>query len=165
MARFKKWQQRGSADLVSIAVGMVILSIAATGTAASMIYGREIMGRQERYKQAAYLLRQEMEKKMWELQSFARAQQLPALQSTVLHTQLVRSNERPERNQPVEIVIFMDRIIAVPDQEFLVLLLFAGNPLDGFAHGQVGDLAVNCHVKGVSVLFALDRRVNEGQQS
>lgn len=118
MARFKKWQQRGSADLVSVAVGMMILSIAATGTAASMIYGREVLGRQERYKVAAYMLRREMEKKIWELQSFTRAQGPEALQATVLRTQLVGSDERPGRNQPVDIVISMDRIVAVPDMQF-----------------------------------------------
>jgi hypothetical protein len=117
MARFKK-RQRGSADLVSVAVSILILSIAATGTAASMIYGREVLGRQERYKVAAYMLRKEMEKKIWELQSFARAQAGEALQGTTLRTQLVGSDERPGRNQPVNIVISMDRIVVVPDMAF-----------------------------------------------
>jgi len=117
MARFKE-RQRGSADLVSVAVGIMILSIAATGTAASMIYGREILGRQERYKVAAYMLRKEMEKKIWELQSFPRAQAIGALQPTTLRTELVRSDERPGRNQPVDIVISMDRIVVVPDMQF-----------------------------------------------
>jgi hypothetical protein len=118
MARFKKWQQRGSADLVSVAVGIVILSIAATGTAASMIYGREVLGRQERYKVAAYMLRREMEKKIWELQSFQRAQAGEALQPSTLRTELVGSDERPGRNQPVNVEITMDRIVAVSDEQF-----------------------------------------------
>ncbi len=117
MARFKKWE-RGSADLVSVAVGMVILSIAATGTAASMIYGREVLGRQEHYKVAAYLLRKEMEKKIWELQSFPRARSPEAMQTTMLRTELVPTTERLTRNQPISVEISMDRIETVVDEQF-----------------------------------------------
>jgi len=55
-----KWQ-RGSADLISVAVGMVILSVTVAGTAGAMIFGREAMIRQEHAKAAAFLLRGKME--------------------------------------------------------------------------------------------------------
>ena len=117
MARHKKWQS-GSADLVSVAVGMVILSIAATGTAASMIYGREVLGRQERYKVAAYLLRKEMEKKIWELQSFPRASSDAGVQPWLRRVELISSHERLTGNQPVDLEISMERIAKVSDLEF-----------------------------------------------
>lgn len=57
----KRFWQRGAADLVSLMAGMTILSIVVAGTAASMIYGREALLREEHYKAAAYLLRGWME--------------------------------------------------------------------------------------------------------
>jgi hypothetical protein len=58
----RKWSlQRGSADLVSVAVGVTILAIVMAGTAGSMVYGREALMREEHYKAAAYLLHGKME--------------------------------------------------------------------------------------------------------
>ncbi|MBI5059613.1 hypothetical protein HZB60_07540 [candidate division KSB1 bacterium] len=51
-----KWQ-RGEADIVSVAVGLVILSIIVAGTSSAMIYGRDVLIRQENEKAVAYLLR------------------------------------------------------------------------------------------------------------
>lgn len=52
----RKWQ-RGEADIVTVAVGMVILSIIVAGTSSAMIYGRDVLIRQENQKAVAYLLR------------------------------------------------------------------------------------------------------------
>ncbi len=60
MLRKKVWQ-RGSADLISVAVGMTILAIVTGGTAAAMVYGRELTAHEEHYKTAAYALRGAME--------------------------------------------------------------------------------------------------------
>ena len=93
MTRRRQWQS-GSADLVSVAVGMVILSIAVTGTAAAMIYGREILNRQEHYKAAAYLLKGEVEKKQWEIIGFAGATAAQGLQPTTKEVPLTLLGER-----------------------------------------------------------------------
>ncbi len=53
--------ERGAADLVTIAVGMTILAIAAIGTSYSLLYGREALIHQEHYKTALYKLRGFME--------------------------------------------------------------------------------------------------------
>ncbi|MBU0507573.1 hypothetical protein KKH27_01870 [bacterium] len=60
--RLKRTWQSGAADLISVAVGMAILSIVVAGTSAAMIYGRDALLREEHAKAAAYLLRGEMEK-------------------------------------------------------------------------------------------------------
>lgn len=59
--RLKLIRQRGAADLISVAVGMAILSIVVAGTSAAMIYGRDALLREEHAKAAAYLLRGKME--------------------------------------------------------------------------------------------------------
>ncbi|MFZ5433854.1 MAG: hypothetical protein ACOZB3_08790 [Calditrichota bacterium] len=68
MTRLMKWQ-RGAADLMSVAIGMVILSITVAGTAGAMIYGREAMIRQEHAKAAAYILRGRMEEVIGQMQT------------------------------------------------------------------------------------------------
>ena len=67
----RKWQ-RGTADMVSVGVGLVILGIVTAGTSAAMVYGREAMIRQEHYKAAAYRLRGHMEEAQGRLQYIAR---------------------------------------------------------------------------------------------
>ena len=122
MARIKKWQS-GSADLVSVAVGMVILSIAAAGTSAAMIYGREILGRQDRYKVACYMLKREMEKKQWELESFKDARpRIPVHHLWLGRTPLVTSDELQNGNQVVEMNLWIDDITPFydPDQQNLI---------------------------------------------
>jgi hypothetical protein len=64
----KRSLQRGSADLVSVAVGLTVLAIVMAGTAASMVYGREALIREEHYKAAAYLLHGKMEEMQATLQ-------------------------------------------------------------------------------------------------
>lgn len=104
MTRRRKWQS-GSADLVSVAVGMVILSIAVTGTAASMIYGRDILTRQEHYKAVAYLLRGEMEKKQWELVSILEVTNFVARGATVNTVNLNLPTERGRGNQVTTVTL------------------------------------------------------------
>ena len=117
MARIKKWQS-GSADLVEVAVGMVILSIAAAGTSAAMIYGREILHRQERYKVACYMVKREMEKKQWELESFPAARpRIPVHRLWLERTDLVTPNEFENGNQPVLIDLWVDEITPIPDAD------------------------------------------------
>lgn len=53
--------ERGAADLVTIAVGMTIVAIAAIGTSYSLLYGRQALIHQEHYKVALYKLRGFME--------------------------------------------------------------------------------------------------------
>jgi len=60
MVRHRQWQ-RGGADLVSVGVGLAMLSIVFAGTTGSFIYGREALARQEHFKAVAYLLRSKME--------------------------------------------------------------------------------------------------------
>jgi hypothetical protein len=60
MVRHRHWQ-RGSADLISVGVGLTMLAIVFAGTAGSFIYGREALARQEHFKAVAYLLRAKME--------------------------------------------------------------------------------------------------------
>jgi hypothetical protein len=60
MVRHRQWQ-RGAADLVSVGVGLAMLSIVFAGTTGSFIYGREALARQEHFKAVAYLLRSKME--------------------------------------------------------------------------------------------------------
>jgi hypothetical protein len=67
MLRKKVWQ-RGSADLISVAVGMTILAIVMGGTAAAMVYGRELTAHEEHYKTAAYALRGVLEEAQGELE-------------------------------------------------------------------------------------------------
>jgi hypothetical protein len=67
MAIHRKWQ-RGTADLTSVAVGLIILSIVTAGTSAALVYGRETLLREEHYKAAAYLLRGYMEAQQTALQ-------------------------------------------------------------------------------------------------
>jgi hypothetical protein len=67
MAKWMKWQ-RGSADLLSVAMGAMILAVVTAGTSSAMIYGREMLLREEHYKAAAYLLRGEMEAQQTALQ-------------------------------------------------------------------------------------------------
>jgi hypothetical protein len=55
--KMKRRWQRGEADIISVAVGMVILSIIVAGTSQAMIYGRDVLIRQENEKAVAYLLR------------------------------------------------------------------------------------------------------------
>jgi hypothetical protein len=60
MAKWTKLQ-RGSADLITVAVGLLIMAVVTAGTSAAMVYGREMLLREEHYKAAAYLLRGQME--------------------------------------------------------------------------------------------------------
>jgi hypothetical protein len=60
MIRHRHWQ-RGSADLISVGVGLLMLAIVFAGTTGSFIYGREALARQEHFKVVAYLLRAKME--------------------------------------------------------------------------------------------------------
>lgn len=53
--------ERGAADLVTIAVGLTIIAIAAIGTSYSLLYGRQALIHQEHYKSALYKLRGFME--------------------------------------------------------------------------------------------------------
>ncbi|RPH96378.1 hypothetical protein EHM69_01550 [candidate division KSB1 bacterium] len=82
MARYRAWQ-RGAADLVAVAVGLTILSIVAAGTAGSMIYGREALARQERYKSAAFILRGKMEEVQTALQLIEEARNPESSQSLI----------------------------------------------------------------------------------
>ena len=68
MAKKRRKWQRGTADMVSIGVGMILLGIVTAGTSAAMVYGREAMIREEHYKAAAYILRGYMEQAMGELE-------------------------------------------------------------------------------------------------
>jgi hypothetical protein len=72
MAQYMRWQ-RGMASLVSVAVAFTILAIVVAGTAASMIYGREALQREERYKVAAYILRGVIEQEQAALQMYDEA--------------------------------------------------------------------------------------------
>ena len=114
MTRRRKWQS-GSADLVSVAVGMMILSIAVTGTSAAMIYGREILTRQEHYKAVAYLLRGKMEKKVWELSSMPLARQSQSLQGTAEVIELTLPNDRGPGSQVVDVTVEQNRIREIPN--------------------------------------------------
>lgn len=116
MARIKKKWQSGAADMVSVAVGLVILSIAASGTAMSMLYGRDVLARQERYKSAAYMLKREMEKVTWELKSFTQARLPGAFNGRRQYrTQLQAPTEFGTGNQAVDIVFTMEPVTAVRD--------------------------------------------------
>lgn len=70
MEKKRRLLQRGAADLVSVAVGMTLLAIAAVGTSYSLLYGRQALIHQEHYKVATYLLRGELEKEVARLQIF-----------------------------------------------------------------------------------------------
>ncbi len=56
--------ERGSADLVSIAVGLTIIAITVVGTSYSLLYGRQALIHQEHYRAALYKLRGFMEEEM-----------------------------------------------------------------------------------------------------
>jgi hypothetical protein len=58
---FSRAIQRGSVDMVSVSVGLLMLAAVTAGTTAAIVYGREALIRQEHYKAAAYLLHGEME--------------------------------------------------------------------------------------------------------
>jgi hypothetical protein len=60
MKKSWKWQS-GFADIAGVAVGILILGITMAGTTSAIVYSREVMAKQEHYKQAAYVLRGEME--------------------------------------------------------------------------------------------------------
>jgi hypothetical protein len=60
MKKFWKWQG-GYADILGITAGIMILGITMAGTTSAIVYSREVMAKQEHYKQAAYILRGEME--------------------------------------------------------------------------------------------------------
>jgi hypothetical protein len=64
MSRRIRRLERGAADLVTVAVGMTIVAIAAIGTSYSLLYGREALIHQEHYKTALYKLRGFMEEQM-----------------------------------------------------------------------------------------------------
>lgn len=64
MSRRIRRLERGAADLVTIAVGMTIVAIAAVGTSYSLLYGRQALIHQEHYKTALYKLRGFMEEHM-----------------------------------------------------------------------------------------------------
>ncbi len=68
--RLKLAWQKGSTDLVSVAVGLTIMSIVTAGTTAAVSYSRDILLRQENYKKAAYFLRGQMEQSVYELWKF-----------------------------------------------------------------------------------------------
>jgi hypothetical protein len=63
----KRTWQRGTADLVALGVGMMILGIVTAGTTAAMVYGREMNIRNEHYKVAAYKLRAAVEETIGKL--------------------------------------------------------------------------------------------------
>lgn len=73
MAKRRGRWQRGTADMVSIGVGVIMLGIVTAGTSAALVYGREAMLRQEHYKTAAYILRSMMEQTEMELQLIPQA--------------------------------------------------------------------------------------------
>lgn len=101
MLRNRAWE-RGAADLVSVAVGMVILAIATAGTAGAMVFGREAMIREEHYKVAAYALRGVMEEVQGELMYKS-----VALQSQNLGYRFYREvdlDQKADRNGNVEVV-------------------------------------------------------------
>ncbi|MCC6477516.1 hypothetical protein IT157_10725 [bacterium] len=64
MRKSRSALQRGAADLVTVAVGLTILAIAAVGTSYSLVYGREALIQQEHYRVALYELRGFMEREM-----------------------------------------------------------------------------------------------------
>jgi len=163
MARFKKWQS-GSADLVSVAVGMVILSIAAAGTSSAMIYGREVLGRQERYKSAAYILKREMEKKIWELKSFPRAAEAGALSPrSLITTELVDSHERSSGNQPVMVTVYMDRIESVLDPGRLTIAYYTVSMHARWNEPEMagGRSENNFQFREISYMTAVDSRASQ----
>jgi hypothetical protein len=80
-----KWQ-RGEADIVAVAVGMVILSIVVAGTSSAMIYGRDVLHRQENQKAVSYLLRGYMEEWQAKIQIEAQHQQPNNLSRTFTRT-------------------------------------------------------------------------------
>jgi type II secretory pathway component PulK len=84
MLRKKVWQ-RGSADLVSVAVGMTILAIVTGGTAAAMVMGRELTAHEEHYKTAAYALRGVLEQAQTELQYVDEARSRENLNATRIY--------------------------------------------------------------------------------
>jgi hypothetical protein len=57
MSRRIRRLERGAADLVTVAVGITIVAIAAIGTSYSLLYGRQALIHQEHYKTALYKLR------------------------------------------------------------------------------------------------------------
>lgn len=83
MLRKKVWQvwQRGSADLISVAVGMTILAIVTGGTAAAMVYGRQLTAHEEHVKAAAYVLRGILETAQGELEYVDEARARESLNS------------------------------------------------------------------------------------
>jgi hypothetical protein len=115
MTRRRKWQS-GSADLVSVAVGMVILSIAVTGTAAAMIYGRDIMARQEHYKAVAFMLKGAMEKKQWELVSVVSSTDDRAFRPVVTTETLNLALERGQGNREIPVTLVQEPVIQHYDQ-------------------------------------------------
>jgi hypothetical protein len=110
MTRRRKWQS-GTVDLVSVAVGMVILSIAVAGTSAAMIYGRDILMRQEHYKAVAYLLRGEMEKKQWELVGVIQVDDDRAFGSKTQYTDLNTSTEHGRGSRVIRVTIVQQPIL------------------------------------------------------
>lgn len=72
MEKKRRLLQRGAADLISVAVGMTLLAIAAVGTSYSLLYGRQALIQQEHYKAATYLLRGELEQEVARFQVASR---------------------------------------------------------------------------------------------
>lgn len=116
--RRRKWQ-RGTADMVSIGVGVILLAIVTAGTTAAMVYGREAMIREEHYKAAAYLLRGAMEEQQAELQLIPAARTNSGALDPVFFTPKILET-RQEREgsgsvQQTEVTLWRDQIEVVDD--------------------------------------------------
>lgn len=95
-----KWQ-RGEVDLTAVAVSMLILSIIVAGTGSAMIYGRDILQRQELAKQVSYRLRGEMEEVQLRLDVLASARTFTETSRTVRSTQEMEWVSTDGVNDPV----------------------------------------------------------------
>jgi hypothetical protein len=118
MLRKKVWQ-RGGADLVSVAVGMVILAIVTAGTASALVYGRELTSHEEHYKAAAFALRGVMEEVQGELEYVQAARDQVNLNSTRIYA-YVNLDDPSDYHGNVRVVratISRDRVEPVDLQE------------------------------------------------
>jgi len=119
MAKRRRTWQRGAADMVSVGVGVLLMTIVTAGTTAAMVYGREAMLRQEHYKAAAYILRGLMEQQQAELQLINDARNSTgALNQREFATQWLdtdRDRGAGNRTDKVAVTLWRESIDAVDD--------------------------------------------------
>jgi len=102
--------QRGSADLVSVAVGLTVLAIVMAGTASSMVYGRSALIKEEHYKAAAYLLRGKMEEEQASLQLIDEARLSRNLQPMDWGLHYIEMSNDRSGIRPIQVHITQDAI-------------------------------------------------------